>query len=130
MKPRKIPGLGACIGALALLATPAGADVADIQWSGSGTAAREFQVAPAKFAEWCGKLRKGEKVAWRFEAASPVDFNIHYHEAKDIRFPARQDAVAKADGSLEVPLDHDYCWMWTNKSAAPVELRATLTKAR
>lgn len=106
------------------------ADVADIKWSGAGEAAQDFSVAPGKFAEWCGKLSRGEKVRWRFEAAAPMDFNVHYHEGKDVRFPAKQDGAAKAEGTLEVSIDQDYCWMWTNKSAASVALKASLHKQR
>lgn len=114
----------------ALGATPAAAEVVDIQWGDSGAATREFRVEPGKFAEWCGKLRKGDKVAWRFEAAAPLDFNIHYHEGKDVRFPAKQDGAAKAEGTLEVAVDQDYCWMWSSKAAAPVTLKAVLGKSR
>ena len=122
--------LGAIVAQAALVATPARADVADIQWSEAGAAAREFRVEPGKFAEWCGKLRSGEKVTWRYESAAPVNFNIHYHEGKDVRFPARQDGASTAEGVLQVASDQDYCWMWTNKSASSVALKATLSKGR
>ena len=87
-------------------------------------------MAPGKFAEWCGKLQRDDKVQWQFEASAPLNFNVHYHEGKEVRFPAKQDSVAKADGRLDVALDQDYCWMWTNKSATPVSLKARLQKAR
>lgn len=123
--PRLAPAL-----AIALAAGAANAEIIDIQWGDGGSAAREFRVEPGKFAEWCGKLRKGEKIAWRFEAAAPLDFNIHYHEGKDVRFPAKQSGAARAEGTLEVEVDQDYCWMWSNKAAAPVTLKAALAKPR
>lgn len=114
--------------ALALAGAGVHAELSDIQWAADGSAVREFQVAPGKFAEWCGPLRRGEKVRWQFEASGPLNFNVHYHEGKEVRFPARQEGAAKADSTLEAALDQDYCWMWTNKSAAPVALKAGLRK--
>lgn len=118
--------------ALALMSAAgyAAADVAEIKWNEAGEAAQEFQIQPAKFAEWCTKLRSGEKVNWRFDAGAAVNFNIHYHEGKDVRFPAKQDGIANADGLLEVLEDQDYCWMWSNKTNAVVTLKATAAKAR
>lgn len=106
------------------------AEIVEIKWNEAGHATQVFQVQPAKFAEWCGKLRTGEKVKWRFEAAAPVNFNIHYHEGKDVRFPAKQDAVAAAEGTLEVAVDQDYCWMWSNKSGAAMTVKVTASKVR
>ena len=114
--------------ALVLAAAWVQAEVGDIQWAADGSSVREFQVAPGKFAEWCGKLKSGDKVQWQFEAATPLDYNVHYHEGKDVHFPAKQDGVAKADGTLDVALDQDYCWMWTNKTGVPVKLKAALRK--
>jgi hypothetical protein len=121
----------AAVAAVALLASVgARAELGDIHWEANGSAAREFQVAPGKFAEWCGNLGQGDTVQWRFEASGALDFNVHYHEGKDVRFPAKQDAVAKAEGLLEVALHQDYCWMWTNKSATPVALKVSLQRVR
>ncbi|MED5622388.1 hypothetical protein [Ideonella sp. BN130291] len=122
--------VASCGSALWALATGAQAELADIEWAAGGVAAREFQVAPGKFAEWCGRLARGEKVQWKFEAAAPLNFNVHYHEGKEVRFPAKQDGVTQADGTLDVALDQDYCWMWTNKSSSAVALKARLQKGR
>jgi len=110
------------------LACGARADLDDIAWSADGSADREFQVASGKFAEWCGKLQRGEKVRWTFEAAAPLNFNVHYHLGKDVRFPEKQDGIAKAQGTLDVSLDQDYCWMWTNKGSSDASLQFKLTR--
>ena len=34
-------------------------------------------------------------MAWSFEAPAPLDFNIHYHEGKKVRFPAEKSQVTK-----------------------------------
>ena len=114
----------------ALLACAAQAEIVDVTWSADGAAAREFTVAPGKFAEWCTTLRRGDKVRWQFEAAQPVNFNVHYHVGKDIHFPARQDQVTRLQGTLEVAADQDYCWMWSSKRAGPVAVKAALAQVR
>jgi hypothetical protein len=76
----------------------------------------------------CGKLAVGAKVQRQFDAPAPLNFNIHFHEGKQVRFPAKQDQVAKADGTLRAEVDQDYCWMWTNKSASSASLKLTLKR--
>lgn len=123
-------GLRVCLagGALAMVTGSARAEFAEIQWSADGTARHEFQVAPGQFAEWCSRLRQGDKVEWLFEAQAPVNFNVHFHEGKDVRYPSRQDGVTKAGGTLNVAVEQDYCWMWSNKSTVPVTVRAAAEK--
>jgi len=113
---------------LAALAPSTFAQVADIAWNTDGSAQQRFEVAPARFVELCGALPAGVKVQWRFDAAAPLDFNVHYHVGKDVRFPARQDAVKQAEGTLDAPVAQEYCWMWTNKTAAGVPLSVTFQR--
>lgn len=112
----------------ALCAAAARAELADIAWSADQRFERSFSVAPGKFAEACGKLAKGDSIAWRFEADQPLNFNIHYHVGKSVEYPAKQEGAKGANGTLAVALDQDYCWMWTNKSGAPATLKLTLSK--
>jgi hypothetical protein len=119
----------AAIGLLALAAAgPASAEIIDIAWSPEGRFQRSTAVAPGKFAEVCGPLRKGQSVEWSFESDAAMDFNIHYHQGKKVVYPAKQAGVAKSGGTLEVALDQDYCWMWTNKSGAEVKVGLTLKR--
>ena len=111
-----------------LCSTAARADIIDIAWNEQGRFERRVSVAPGKFAEVCGKLARADSVAWRFEASGPLNFNIHYHEGKDVRYPERRDALAGASGRLQVVLDQDYCWMWTNKSGQAVDLNLLPTR--
>ena len=62
------------------------ADVVDIQWSGDGRFKYQGAIAAGKFVEVCGKLPSGLNVRWDFEASTSVDFNVHYHEGKDVVF--------------------------------------------
>jgi hypothetical protein len=119
----------ALLASLVGVAALAHADDDDVRWDADGAATRHAVVAPGRLVEWCSPLQRGEKVRWQFDAAAALDFNVHYHEGRTVQFPAKQDAVAKAQGTLDPPVDHDYCWMWTNPSSSPVDLSASLAKA-
>lgn len=122
--PRATPLLAAL-----LLANPAAAsDLIDIDWRADGRFERELTVPAGKFAEVCGKLAANATVAWRFEAAAPLDFNIHFHEGKKVEYPEKRAGVSQASGSLKVAAPQDYCWMWRNKTAG--EARLTLSLRR
>jgi hypothetical protein len=104
------------------------AELVPVKWDAHGHFVREFRIEPGKFVEACEKLSKGTQVAWRFQSAVPLNFNVHYHVGKDVRFPANQDQVAALDGTLKVELEQDYCWMWTNKSADAAVLQVTFER--
>lgn len=104
------------------------AELVPVKWDAGGKFQHETAIAAGKFVEICEKLPRGAKVQWRFEAQSPVDFNVHFHEGKEVRFPAKHDQVTMAEGTLDATLAHDYCWMWTNKGAAPSKLKVQLTQ--
>ena len=123
-----VVGWGLLAPVLLLLPAAAQAEVIDIAWSGDGRFERRVMVEPGKFAEVCGKRTRADAVAWRFDASGALNFNIHYHEGKEVRYPERRDALASASGLLQVALDQDYCWMWTNKSGQPVRLDLQLRR--
>ena len=113
---------------LVAAATLASAEGVDIVGNDAGAFQRTFEVAPKKFAELCGQMTLGQRVAWRFRGAQPVDFNVHYHEGKTVIYPARQRQVSSSSGELEVGAAHAYCWMWENKGDAPVSLAVELQR--
>jgi hypothetical protein len=102
--------------------------IVDIVWAPGERFAHQSQIAPGKFVEVCGKLAAADSVRWSFTAAAPVDFNIHYHVGKEAVFPAKKAQVAAARDTLNVTVAQDYCWMWTNKGSAPVELKVELAR--
>jgi hypothetical protein len=114
--------------ALVLLAGPAAAELLPVEWDAQGRFSKDVPVAAGKFVEVCEKLPKSARIAWSFEAATPLDFNIHYHQGKDVHFPAKKDQVAKDAGTLVTQVEQDYCWMWTNKGAGAASLRFTLAR--
>jgi hypothetical protein len=100
----------------------------DIRWDDRGGAVLRTHVAPGKFTEWCGQLRLGESVNWEFEAAEPLDMNIHYHEGRNVHYPVQHEAVLTWAGTLQAPVEQQFCWMWTNRRSTPVALQARLQK--
>jgi hypothetical protein len=106
----------------------ASAEVVDIAWDAQGRFVHEAPVEPGKFAEICGKLKKGEAIAWRYDGSAALDFNIHYHVDKTVIYPVRKPTAKAARGQLRAALDQDYCWMWTNKGAQAVVLKVALRR--
>ena len=109
-------------------ASLADAQLVEIQWDAQQQFQQQLQVAPGKFVELCERLKPGNKVRWSFDGSAPTNFNVHYHEGKEVRFPAKEDNRLKSQGTLDVAMEQEYCWMWTNKSAATVDLNVKLAK--
>jgi hypothetical protein len=104
------------------------AELVDIVWSTAGEFERQLSIAPGKFAEVCGALKTGQSVQWRFQADRGLDFNIHFHEGNDVRYPARAGGARELQGTLAADSAQDYCWMWSNNSAAAATLRIQLQR--
>jgi hypothetical protein len=104
------------------------AEVIDLQWQDGGRFERNLTIAPGKFAEICGPLEPGQAIQWSFKADRAVNFNIHYHVDKDVRYPAKTDQVESQQGDLAVDSKQDYCWMWVNKTTTATQLAVTLTR--
>ena len=126
-RPARFPALVLAAFATGILSS-ARADVVDIAWNTAGRFERSLNVAPAKFAEVCGKLPAGLKVRWDFEASAPVDFNVHYHVGKAVVFASKLTAIAAAKDVLDTKIDQDYCWMWSNKSASAATVTVMLQR--
>lgn len=109
-------------------AAAARAEVIELQWQDAGRFERSLTIAPGKFAEICGPLEAGQAVLWSFDADRALNFNVHYHVDKDVRYPAKKENVKRLQGDLSVDSRQDYCWMWTNKTTASTKLSVTLTR--
>ncbi len=105
---------------------PAAAELVEVQLQPGRSMDRKFTALPGKFVEVCGKLTKGQALAWQFDASGPTDFNIHYHVGKDVKTPEQQSAVSASKGRLQVQIDEDHCWMWTNRGAAAVTIQTRI----
>jgi hypothetical protein len=114
----------------ALLGPLAHAQVIAVQWDAGGRFEQQVPVPVGKFVELCERLGPGTRVQWRFDAPSPLNFNIHYHEGNELRFPAREDHGLASKGTLDVASEQDYCWMWTNKTSVPVSVSVKMARDR
>ncbi len=90
----------------------------------------QLNIQPGKFSEVCGKLKKGNLIRWQFDSSAPLDFNIHYHEGKEVIFPYKMNAIKSAKEEFLISRDQDYCWMWTNKSSEAVKLEMNLSNVQ
>lgn len=104
------------------------AQLVEVNWDAGGHFERQASVAPGKFLEVCDKLKPGTQVQWKFKGSAPTNFNIHYHEGKDVHFPAKEDGSSSSNGTLNVSSEQAYCWMWSNKGQAEVQLSLELHK--
>ncbi len=120
----------AVVGTSALvLSAVSHAEIVDVKWDATGKFERTQSIAPGKFVEICENLPKGSAVKWEFKASAPVNFNVHFHQGKEVSFPEKQDGVSELQGTLVTPSKEDYCWMWTNKGEAASNIHVLLTKA-
>lgn len=123
---------GAALAIVAASAVPgaSAAEVVALDWSADGRFATTLAVPAGGFVEACGTLPARTRVHWRFDAGTPLDFNVHFHVGKQVRYPARRNGVAKAGGRLDAKVDQDYCWMWTNRSQREASVAVELTRGR
>ncbi len=109
-------------------AAAARAEVIELQWQDAGRFERSLTIAPGKFAEICGPLEAGQAVQWSFDADRALNFNVHYHVDKDVRYPAKKENVKRLQGDLSVDARQDYCWIWTTKTPAATKPSVTLRR--
>ena len=122
--------LWAWLAALAVLAVgqAAEAGLVEIEWDAAQHYEKRLSVAAGGVVELCGRLDEGARVEWQFEATAPTSFNVHYHQGKEVIFPAKEEGSARSAGTLDARSKQDYCWMWTNKTALPLAVNVRLAR--
>ena len=113
---------------LALFAAPVLADGVDIQWNEAGRFQHETTLKAGAVLEVCGKLPAQLGIDWSFASSAPMEANIHYHEGKQVVFPAKHAAAAMLKDRLNTKVAQDYCWMWSNRSKQAVQIKLELKK--
>jgi hypothetical protein len=88
---------------------------------------RHLIAPPGDFIELCTDVKSGRALDWEFDAQTSVAFNTHFHGEGGVKYPESMSAMSSAKGRLVPGGDHDYCWMWTNPTAAPVTIRVQLS---
>jgi len=114
------------LSALVFCSTTCKAEVISFKLEANPSFKTQANIQPGKFSEVCGKLKKGNLIRWQFDSSAPLEFNIHYHEGKNVVFPYKMSAIKSGEEELLISLDQDYCWMWTNKSKEEVKLEMSL----
>lgn len=74
-------------------------------------------IQPGKVEESCMTMAAGERLEFSFSANIGLDFNIHYHDNKEVYFPVSESALSQWKGVYIAPHKQHYCLMWTNKHA-------------
>ena len=114
------------LSALVFSFTTCKAEVISFKLEANPSFKTQVNIQPGKFSEVCGKLKKGNLIRWQFDSSAPLEFNIHYHEGKNVIFSYKMSAIKSGEEELLISLDQDYCWMWTNKSKEEVKLEMSL----
>jgi len=118
------------LSALVFSFTTCKAEVISFKLEANHSFKTQANIQPGKFSEVCGRLKKGNLIRWQFDSSAPLEFNIHYHEGKNVIFPYKMSAIKSGEEELLISLDQDYCWMWTNKSKEEVKLEMSLRHAQ
>lgn len=101
------------------------AEIIHVDWADRAFAYTS-NIAPKKFLEVCARLKQGETIAWQFKGSAATDFNLHYHVGKQVTYPQKRKGVTSFAGTLTVPADRNYCWMWSNKGGESVSMSVSL----
>lgn len=79
-------------------------------------AEEKIVIASRETHEKCLDLAEGEKLPYRFSSSATVNFNIHYHEGKDVRYLEQQRSILSFEGNITAPHAGEYCLMWKNRT--------------
>lgn len=114
---------------MALATTLAGvAQAMDIRWSASDTFSHMASIAPGKALEACGSIEPRLPVDWRFSANGPLTFDIHRHSGNEVIYASRSFLTREQNGRFSPTFQHEWCWMWSNESEAPVTVQIELKR--
>ena len=115
---------------LVLAALPAQAEVVDIKWNADGGFAHATEIRVKGVVEVCGKITAGPTIDWSFKSSGPLESNVHFHEGKEVSYPARHAAATAIKDQLIVRTDQEFCWMWSNRTQQPVTMSMELMKVK
>jgi hypothetical protein len=71
-----------------------------------------IELAPFAIHEQCFALSSGERVAYRFTAAQPVAFNVHYREGNATVLPVDVKTTLEESGDFTADQRQNYCLAW------------------
>ena len=84
-------------------------------------------LAASTFQEECADMKAGERIEYTFQSATPVAFNIHYHEGNAVIQPITRDGTREERGVLEALIPQTYCLTWeAGREATKLDYRFRL----
>ena len=79
-------------------------------------------IKPSGIHEDCMELLPGQSLDYSFEASKPLNFNVHYHEDRNVVYGIIKDVVSSDKGTFRSEKKQYYCLMWSNPGSEPVGL--------
>ena len=105
-----------------------------IDKNGTSVKYNNVKIKPSGMYEECVEMKPGMSFEYRFDASSPVNFNIHYHTEDAIHYPVQKESVRMDKGMVDpnalsyYTKDQEYfCLMWDNINAEPVDVSYSCT---
>jgi hypothetical protein len=89
-----------------------------------------LELQAGKTAEECFALTAAERIEYRFEATTAVDFNLHTHRGGETITPVDVKRTRAQAGTYAAPRAEEYCLMWTNAGATPAFVRGEWRQLR
>ena len=116
--------------ALTVLSLPAMASLVELKWDEQSRFAHRTELKAGGSLELCGKLDAGLNIDWRYQSTQALDFNIHFHEGKEVVVPVKHKEKAELQALFEVKQTQGYCWMWTNRTKEKASLEIALERLK
>ncbi|MDQ2963793.1 MAG: hypothetical protein M3R31_11650 [Pseudomonadota bacterium] len=71
-----------------------------------------MELSPYALREECIALQPGERIGFYFISATPVAFNIHYHDANAVIMPIVREHATRESGDFTADRREIYCLTW------------------
>ena len=86
----------------------------------------QVEIMPSQHYEVCLQMTRNETIAYTFRADQALDFDIHYHQDKNVIFPVKNSGLLGLSDSFVAPASETYCLLWTNPQAVSATLSIRL----
>lgn len=74
--------------------------------------AQGVEIAPYEAYEECADLVRGDRLDYRYESTSPVDFDIRYREGNAVLSPIVREQATQDSGIFAPRVPTRYCLHW------------------
>ena len=71
-----------------------------------------LDLTPYAVYEECVLLQAGQRIGYLFRAATPLAFNIHFHDGNAVIEPVSTASTQEESGEFSADRDQTYCLMW------------------